>query len=226
MNNLTITIKNVKSISDFELSLPLQKGIFALIGNNGTGKSTIINCLAQLVADEKRGIGLQTDEGREGALVCIKTEERSATWRFLSGSWSVSEPPERRLHYEGMYERSLFYAPRFNDSRIVDKKFRQNQFPAEAIVDADEYVKDQLSFILHGNFEHYRALKRLKGEARRKLNLKNIPYFNVTDGQLISQYKMSSGECLLISLLHFINNAIIKKNLPEGEHHLHAHRRN
>jgi hypothetical protein len=33
-------------------------------------------------------------------------------------------------------------------------------------------------------------------------------------GGLISQYRMSSGECLLLSLLHFIHNAIIRKGLP------------
>ena len=47
--------------------------------------------------------------------------------------------------------------------------------------------------------------------------LKNTPYFQEIKGKLISQYKMSSGECLLVSLLHFIYNALIRRSLPVNE---------
>ena len=37
------------------------------------------------------------------------------------------------------------------------------------------------------------------------------------NGHLLSQYRMSSGECLLVSLLHFIYNALIRKSLPVNQ---------
>ena len=47
--------------------------------------------------------------------------------------------------------------------------------------------------------------------------MRNIPYFIDINGNLISQYRMSSGECLLISLLHFIYNALIRRSLPDDQ---------
>lgn len=84
------------------------------------------------------------------------------------------------------------------------------------IADADDYVKENLSFILHGNYDYYQNLKRIRNKNIAKdLGLKNTPYFiQVRNGRLISQYRMSSGECLLISLLHFIYNALIRRSLP------------
>ena len=84
------------------------------------------------------------------------------------------------------------------------------------MIPADEYVIKRLSYILHGDYNHYGSLKRLKNKELRIANkLKNLPYFvDSAFGGLISQYRMSSGECLLVSLLHFIHNAIIRSSLP------------
>lgn len=38
-----------------------------------------------------------------------------------------------------------------------------------------------------------------------------MPYFNEVNGHIISQYRMSSGESMLISLIDFINNLVIKQ---------------
>lgn len=120
-----------------------------------------------------------------------------------------------------MYEGSLFVGTRFQDSRQVDDLLQQARIIPQNLTDADEYVKRNLSYILHGNYEYYSTLKRLKSkDMAMDLNLKNLPYFIESDyGGLISQYRMSSGECLLISLLHFINNAVVNSrststNLP------------
>ena len=166
MQQLTVNIENVKSIDHFELALPLESGIYAIIGNNGTGKSTIINCMAQMIARNNSGTGLTADEGKINSCVKITCDERSATWRFKDGRWQTDEKPQDCLNFEGMYERSLFYGTRFNDSRIVDKKLKQKEILVDELVEADSYVKDQLSFILHGNFDHYRTLKS-KFKSRR-----------------------------------------------------------
>jgi hypothetical protein len=64
----------------------------------------------------------------------------------------------------------------------------------------------------------YANLKRVRNRSiSDKLGLASTPYFNSTNGKLISQYRMSSGECLLISLLHFVYNAIVRRSLPQDQ---------
>lgn len=114
--------------------------------------------------------------------------------------------------------RSLFYGTRFDDSLKVDDLVKNSTISSNDIVDADSYIKQQMSFILHGDLNHYGTLKRIRNKRiAQKVNLKNTPYFQEIKGNLISQYKMSSGECLLVSLLHFIYNALIRRSLPVDE---------
>lgn len=93
-----------------------------------------------------------------------------------------------------------------------------SQIHDEDIVAADDYVKDNLSYILHGNYNFYRMLKRIRNkQIAANLELENTPYFQEYRGKLISQYRMSSGECLLVSLLHFIYNAIVRRSLSQDK---------
>lgn len=41
---LNMIIRSIKCISNLELNLPLEKGLYAITGENGSGKSTIITC--------------------------------------------------------------------------------------------------------------------------------------------------------------------------------------
>jgi len=41
---LVMAIKNVKSISEFAFRFPLEKGLYAITGENASGKSTIVAC--------------------------------------------------------------------------------------------------------------------------------------------------------------------------------------
>lgn len=43
---IKVKIHNVKNIDDFEFEIPTQKGLYALTGENGSGKSTVISCAA------------------------------------------------------------------------------------------------------------------------------------------------------------------------------------
>ncbi len=48
-NTLKMTIHKIKSIDHAVLELPIENGVYAIIGNNGTGKSAIIYSVAQLI---------------------------------------------------------------------------------------------------------------------------------------------------------------------------------
>ena len=145
----------------------------------------------------------------------------------LDGSTRVWKHDQRRswqsdikemLPINGMYEGSLFYGSRFNDSRLVDSILSDGRIASSDIVDADDYVKEKLSFILHGENGNFPGLKKLRNrDIATRLGLVNTPYFNDVNGRHISQYRMSSGECLLITLLHFVYNAIVRRSLPKSQ---------
>ncbi|MCI4000332.1 ATP-binding protein, partial [Klebsiella pneumoniae] len=39
-----MTIKHIKSIDELKISLPVEKGLYAITGQNGSGKSPVITC--------------------------------------------------------------------------------------------------------------------------------------------------------------------------------------
>ena len=49
MKELKITIENLKKINKLEFIIKLEKGLYAIIGNNGSGKSSLIISIAKLV---------------------------------------------------------------------------------------------------------------------------------------------------------------------------------
>ena len=93
MQELSVSIDNVKGLDHLKLTLPLEAGIYAITGNNGTGKSTIINCMAQMIARNHPGVGLTSYEVKANSCVKITCDERSATWRFRDGKWQSDEQP-------------------------------------------------------------------------------------------------------------------------------------
>ena len=43
---LHMHVHNIKSIDDFSIDFPLEKGLYAITGTNASGKSTIVTCAA------------------------------------------------------------------------------------------------------------------------------------------------------------------------------------
>lgn len=60
---LEMSIKNIKAIKELTLRLPLEKGLYAITGENATGKSTITMCAASLFYhfDTKQYFGMVTE---------------------------------------------------------------------------------------------------------------------------------------------------------------------
>jgi chromosome segregation ATPase len=42
--NLKMTIQKIKSINSLEIDLPIDKGLYTITGQNGSGKSTVVTC--------------------------------------------------------------------------------------------------------------------------------------------------------------------------------------
>lgn len=219
MNLANLKVKNIKNIRNADIDFPIDGGIYSLVGGNGCGKSTIM-LLFSIIMSHKRYNMLQPEDFDTTSMVDITIyndgEVKSNKWSLNSNNrWNCQGD---RINLPGVYEGSLFYGSRFDDSRMVDKLIRNKLIDDDCIVDAFDYVKENLSFILHGNREKYQNMKRIKSKRiAEKFDLKNVPYFMETPkGQLLSQYRMSSGECLLVSLLNYIYCSIVNSNRGNG----------
>lgn len=214
---LEIKIEGVKNIEKSEFTLPFMNGIYTIVGANGCGKSTILQCISQLISSRVGLKNLTNHDLAEGAFVEFSIGQKRTRWTFnhQDSSW---RPSGDFLKFHGLYEGSLFYGTRFEDSTKIEQLISQNKISESEITDADDGVKDTMSYILHGNYNHYRTLKRIKNKQIAKIiGVKNRPYFIATQGGLVSQYRMSSGECLLVSLLHFLYNSIVRRSLPGNQ---------
>jgi predicted ATP-dependent endonuclease of OLD family len=230
--NLIMTIHGIKGISHGIIELPIENGVYAVIGNNGTGKSTIMACLSQLIFDNNLKWSLKEKDYGNDSYVDFFYDGKKNHWARVSGHWQLSSETvssdyltrtaksysSGQIHFNGFYEGSLFYGSRFNDSRKVDQLLYNGSIKDTDIVDADPFIIEYMGNILHNKSDYYSEIKKIRNKyIAEKLQLKNTPYFQKTPYSLISQYRMSSGECLLISLLHFIYNAIVRRSLPRDE---------
>lgn len=214
MDVIGLKIKNIKNIKEADIELPFETGLYGLVGINGCGKSTLLLTLAELISSHYLGTLNKGDFDKtssvtyvvEGVENTIKPNDKDK-WPYMNKTLFP--------RFNGMYEGSLFYGTRFENSAIIDNLVKSGRIKADDIVDADDYVIEKLSYILKGEKNHYKSLKRVRNKhITEKLGLSNTPYFIEVNDNLISQYRMSSGECLLISLLHFIYNALERRSLP------------
>jgi len=218
MNTLKIEIEKIKNIEKASFELPLESGVYSIVGTNGCGKSSILLSVAQLISKHYLGT-LSKEDFFNDSKVSFTIDGITDTWSTTerSGFW-VSTLFPKTLKVNGLYEGSLFYGTRFNDSRRIDQLLQSGKLLQSEVVIADDYVIEKLSYILHGDLEHYKSLHRVKNKfITQRINVSNTPYFIKFNDKLISQYRMSSGECLLVSLLHFIYNSIVRKSLPVKE---------
>lgn len=214
MDTLRIQIHNIKNINEAQLELPFDNGIYTFVGTNGCGKSTMMLCLAQLLSNQLNRLTIS--DTKNDSFVRFETNGKCCLWKRSNNlNWKHSE---NTLRYNGLYEGSLFYGTRFEDSTNIEQMIASGRITEQELADADDYVKNHMSFILHGDLIHYRTLKRLKNKhVAQQLSIKNRPYFINVESHFVSQYRMSSGECLLVSLLHFLYNSIVRRSLPSNQ---------
>ncbi len=199
-------IHNVKNVDDFEFEIPTEKGLYALTGENGAGKSTVISCAA--AAFYVPSFYDYFGNPREGAYIDFDFNGKKRSIKEKEGRW-LSPLRHEFLGITGFYEGSIVFGNRFKDIdySLLGKLASVEKEKLEA---ASDFVKKSLGNILHDDEDYYKNLYVLKRKAALEMKLQRTPYYYENKGALISQLNMSTGENLLLTILNSIEKRIKK----------------
>lgn len=199
---LVMRICNVKSIKDISFSFPLETGLYAITGENASGKSTLVACASSVFFN----MPMYEYFGRPSEKASIEFTLGDATrkWEYSNNKWQ-SFSSLKKMNLNGFYEGSIIFGNRFKDTNF-DALRNLDKITSDDVDIADDFIQENLGIILHNDSAYYTKLYSIKENVKRSLRLKGHPYFyQVDDGKFISQARMSTGENLLITILHSLN---------------------
>lgn len=208
---LHMHISNIKSISDFSIDFPLDKGLYAITGTNGSGKSTIIMCAATSFFHVNMQNYLGKPDGKGSIEFRLENQHRKL--EYDGHTWI---PPQTPLNIKGFYEGSVIYGNRFRDTNFSSIN-KLESIKSTDLISADEFVRVNLGDILHDNPLYYEKLYCVSKYAQKRYKFRGQPYFYERKGIRVSQAHMSTGENLLVSVLHSLNLRVKNRqdlNLP------------
>ena len=212
---LSVDIRNIKGINNLKIDMPLIPDVYAITGVNGIGKSTLLSCITPRL---KRPVSFSslTEFASEDSSISYQINDTEENWAVKDGVWSCGR--ELKLPLRGFQEGSLTNGTRFfNISSFGFSYYKQllNVDP-KLVVPADDFVKENLGIILQNDKKYYANLYRLdRAKAERRYRYKGVVYYLKINDKLISQFELSTGEFLLINLLHLFNNLLVRTNNSE-----------
>lgn len=200
-----MTINQIKSIDNLTIELPIDKGLYALTGQNGAGKSTVVTCASSVF------FNMQMNDyfGKTSPDAFIEFDIGGAkrTYKKINGRWVRNS--QGYIDLKGFYEGSLIYGNRFRNTNYANLR-KLEMIDENVLQTAPEFIRENLGLILHNNKNFYEKLYRVGAATLRNIiNLTgDIFYYQIGDKK-VSQFHMSTGENLLISVLNslYIRNS-------------------
>lgn len=196
--DLTMKIRNIKNINELEIRFPLDKGLYAITGENGVGKSTLIACASTVFYQ----LPMYDYFGRpQNASIEFAMGETSRGWVFLKNRW-LANNSDVKMKLAGFYEGSIIFGNRFKDTKFSVIRILDRLTINDMSV-ADDFVRTNLGLILHDDRDYYKELYVIESSVAHEKGITGTPYFyRSKKGELINQARMSTGENLLVSILH------------------------
>ncbi len=157
MTNLKIEINNIKKISKFSLELPIEQGLYAIAGANGIGKSTIMALIA-VIFRPKLLTSIFSNIPR-GSSVSFTYDGKFDQWVKGDKLWVINGDKKKNIWIDGFIEGSVIHGTRFTDATLKMLSISAN-VKDEDLVDADDFINDNFSQILHGKTNVYPSIKK------------------------------------------------------------------
>ena len=199
---LNVTIKKIKSIKNLEIDLPIGKGLYAVTGLNGSGKSTLVTCASSVffTMPMKDYFGTTDDD----ASITFNLNNATRSWaKDERGKWVKNS--EGNMSIKGFYEGSIIFGTRFRNTSIHILR-KLDRIESTKLNPAAEFIRKNLGKILHNNSEFYEKLFKISNsDAGPDIQFSGDIFYYEKDGRRVSQFHMSTGENLLISVLNSIN---------------------
>lgn len=205
---LNIKIQKLKAINNLEISLPIQKGLYAITGQNGSGKSTVVtgaSCVFfTMPMNDYFGV---TDED---ARIDFELNGAKRGWYKHKGNWKKYS--DGKMSIKGFYEGSLIFGNRFRNTNYETLK-KLDLIDITKLVEAPEFIRENLGVILQNNKNFYEKLFVLKGNTIDPiLNFTRDMFYYKKGDKRVSQFHMSTGENLMVTIL----NSIYLRNLDRA----------
>ncbi|MES2560407.1 MAG: AAA family ATPase [Bacteroidota bacterium] len=199
---LEMTIHKIKSIENLKISLPIDKGLYAITGQNGSGKSTVVTCASSVFFMMRMHDYFgKTDSD---ASISFKLNGATRSWKKnKNNNWAHQSTGD--MNIKGFYEGSIIFGNRFRNANYeLLKQF--DLVNINKLQPVDDFIRENLGVILHNNKNFYEKLFKLNGnDAGDDVSFSgNIFYYQKGDKR-VSQFHMSTGENLLVSVLNSLN---------------------
>ncbi|HOY85069.1 MAG TPA: AAA family ATPase [Candidatus Syntrophosphaera sp.] len=199
---LEMTINNIKSIGHLKIELPVDKGLYAITGQNGSGKSTVVTCASSVFFNMimKDYFG---STASDASIVFQYGDAHKSYKKNDSGRWFCNQ--DARILLKGFYEGSLIFGNRFRNTTYNNLR-KLDRINESYMMPGPDFIRNNLGIILHNNASFYEKLYVV--DPKRVGGLENfygdIFYYEI-QGKKVSQFHMSTGENLLISILNSLN---------------------
>lgn len=194
MKKLSMHIHNIKCINDVSIDLPIEPDLYAITGQNGSGKSTIVACASSVFFNLP--MNDYFGETAEDAHIDFEIDGNTRSWKKVNHKWESSQ--QGNMNIRGFYEGSLIFGYRFKDTTF-DKLRRSINIDKSKLHVSHEFIRENLGLILQGDKNYYEHLFEVSNKYE---GFNGSIFYYEKNGRLVSQFHMSTGENLLISILN------------------------
>lgn len=197
---LKINIQKIKSINNLEISLPIDKGLYAITGQNGSGKSTVVTCASTVFFTLPMNdyFGVTASDAR----IDFDLNGAKRSWYKNNSKWKKYS--NGKMSIKGFYEGSLIFGNRFRNTNFETLK-KIDQLSYRRLISASNFIRENLGIILQNNKNFYEKLFVLDSENNQNFNLSRDIFYYQKGDKRVSQFHMSTGENLMISILNSID---------------------
>ncbi|WP_213716289.1 ATP-dependent nuclease [Cedecea lapagei] len=213
MSNISILIKKLKSLDEISFNFNLSPGVNVLCGENGVGKTTLMNVMSKLfdATALRRLFKSEVDESTE---IEFHFDSLSNKWRKnKNNTWTNEIKKDGDIAFHGFLESSFIHGTRFKYTNVSmmnrDALFLKKDLkdlPSELVRSIGDILKKNPSYFSKIQYYYPIFKKKIRGSDEEEDVLAERPLFIFeVEGKKLSTYEMSSGEFIVTSLVEYIN---------------------